>query len=60
MRTAILPLILAVATAPLTARQAAASQQNPKAEKPAADSSAKAADSAAKAADTAKDAAKKQ
>ena len=41
MRTAILPLILAVAVAPLTARQAAAIQQNPKAEKSAADSSAK-------------------
>jgi hypothetical protein len=41
MRTAILPLILAVATAPLTARQAAAIQQNPKTAKPAADSSAK-------------------
>jgi len=41
MRTAILPLILAVAAAPLTARQAAAIQQNPKAEKSAADSSAK-------------------
>jgi hypothetical protein len=39
MRTAILPLILAVAAAPLTARQAAAIQQNPKGEKPAADSS---------------------
>jgi len=42
MRTAILPLILAVAAAPLTARQAAAIQQNPKTEKPTADSSAKA------------------
>ena len=41
MRTAILPLILAVAAAPLTARQAAASQQNPKTAKPAADSAAK-------------------
>ena len=41
MRTAILPLILAVAAAPLTARQAAAIQQNPKAEKPAVDSAAK-------------------
>ncbi len=41
MRTAILPLILAVAAAPLTARQAAAIQQNPKSEKPSADSSAK-------------------
>src|SRR5262245_15732515 len=41
MRTALLPLILAVAAAPLTARQAAAIQQNPKAAKPAADSSAK-------------------
>ena len=41
MRTAILPLILAVALAPLTARQAAAIQQNPKTAKPAADSAAK-------------------
>jgi len=41
MRTAILPLILAVAAAPLTARQAAAIQQNPKTAKPAADSAAK-------------------
>ena len=41
MRTAILPLILAVAAAPLTARQAAAIQQNPKSEKPSADSSAR-------------------
>ena len=41
MRTAILPLILAVAVAPLTARQAAAIQQNPKTAKPAADSAAK-------------------
>ena len=41
MRTAILPLILAVAAAPLTARQAAAIQQNPKTTKPAADSAAK-------------------
>jgi len=41
MRTAILPLILAVAAAPLTARQAAAIQQNPKSEKPSADSLAK-------------------
>jgi len=41
MRTAILPLILAVAAAPLTARQAAAIQQNPKSAKPSADSSAK-------------------
>jgi len=41
MRTAILPLILAVAAAPLTARQAAAIPQNPKSEKPSADSSAK-------------------
>jgi hypothetical protein len=40
MRTAILPLILAVAAAPLTARQAAAIQQNPKTAKPAADSAA--------------------
>ncbi|HEX5072232.1 MAG TPA: polymer-forming cytoskeletal protein [Gemmatimonadaceae bacterium] len=43
MRTAILPLILAVAAAPLTARQAAGIQQNPNAEKPTAESSAKAA-----------------
>ena len=41
MRTAILPLILAVAAAPLTARQAAAIQQNPKTTKPVADSAAK-------------------
>ena len=41
MRTAILPLILAVAVAPLTARQAAAIQQNPKTTKPVADSAAK-------------------
>ena len=41
MRTAILPLILAVAAAPLTARQAAAIQQNPKTAKPPADSAAK-------------------
>ena len=41
MRTAILPLILAVAAAPLTARQAPAIQQNPKTTKPAADSAAK-------------------
>jgi len=41
MRTAILPLILAVAAAPLTARQAVAIQQNPKSAKPSADSSAK-------------------
>jgi len=41
MRTAIFPLILAVAAAPLTARQAAAIQQNPKSEKPSADSLAK-------------------
>ena len=41
MRTAIIPLILAVAVAPLTARQAAAIQQNPKTAKPAADSAAK-------------------
>jgi len=41
MRPAIIPLILAVAAAPLTARQAAAIQQNPKTAKPAADSSAK-------------------
>src|SRR6478672_3026656 len=41
MRTAIFPLILAVAAAPLTARQAVAIQQNPKSAKPSADSSAK-------------------
>jgi hypothetical protein len=41
MRTAILPLILAVAVAPLTARQAAAIEQNPTTAKPAADSAAK-------------------
>ncbi len=56
MRTAILPLILAVAAAPLTARQAAGIQQTPKAEKPTADSSAKAATPAVavEAADSAK------
>jgi hypothetical protein len=43
MRTATLRLILAVAAAPLTARQAAAIQQSPKAEKASADSPAKAA-----------------
>ena len=43
MRTAILPLILAVAAGPLTARQAAAIQQRPGAEKqPAAESAGKA------------------
>ena len=42
MRTAILPLILAVAAGPLTARQAAAIQQRPSAEKqPAAESAGK-------------------
>ena len=40
MRTAILPLILAVATGPLTARQAAAIPQRPNAEKPPAAESA--------------------
>ena len=54
MRTAILPLILAVAAAPLTARQAAAIQQNPKAEKPVADSSAKAATPVVEATDSGK------
>lgn len=56
MRTAIIPLILAVAAAPLTARQAAGIQQTPKAEKPTADSSAKAATPAVavEAADSAK------
>jgi len=56
MRTAILALILAVAAAPLTARQAAGIQQTPKAEKPTADSSAKAATPAVavEAADSAK------
>ena len=44
MRTAILPLILAVAAAPLTVRQAAAIQQRPSADKqPAAESAGKAA-----------------
>jgi hypothetical protein len=47
MRTAIFPLILAVAAAPLTARQAAAIQQKPNAEKPAAESLAKVATPAA-------------
>lgn len=43
MRTAILQLILAVAAAPLTARQAAAIQQRPGADKPAVESAGKAA-----------------
>lgn len=47
MRTAIFPLILAAAAAPLTARQAAAIQQKPNAEKPAAESLAKVATPAA-------------
>jgi hypothetical protein len=47
MRTAIFPLILAAAAAPLTARQAAAIQQKPNAEKPAAESLAKVAAPAA-------------